>query len=61
MTKYPEYFVDALCSGKTSVVDVTVIEQWLTIEYSEEGSNRRRIENKIAAYFKDYLVDCQGI
>lgn len=29
--------------------------------FSEVGSNKRAIENRVIVYFLDYLLDCEGI
>lgn len=60
MEKFPEYFIEVLCDCKTNVLSVIAFESLCNIDWSEEGSNHRRTESRIIAWWRDYLQDCYG-
>lgn len=57
---YPEYFVEVMTSNNSTILNVVSFESMFEIMFSEVGSNRRRTENKIVSYWKDFLVDSYG-
>lgn len=57
--EHPEAFHDALCySPRKLTADIT--DALFEIRWSEAGSNARVDENRVIAYWRDYLQDAEG-
>ena len=60
MQKYPDSFRPAMCfSPKPLTADE--IDALFEIRYSEMGSNKRKAEERIVAWWRDYLQDVEGV
>ncbi|KAB0790677.1 hypothetical protein PPYR_12030 [Photinus pyralis] len=55
--QYPNLFKDIMCSKPSLTAER--LENLLLPEWSEAGSNRRHIENRVITYFRDYIIDCE--
>lgn len=58
--QFPEYFIELFCNTTEGALTLTKMETLFCIKYSEEGSNKRNLESRIAAFWKDYLLECSG-
>jgi len=56
---HPEAFRPVMCySPGTLTADI--MEELFDIRWSEVGSNNRADENRVVAYWRDYLQDAEG-
>lgn len=60
LIKYPMLFKNPMCDNSEKLT-AQIIEDIFEIVYSSVGSNSRRLENKAITYFRDYLLDCEGM
>lgn len=57
--KYPYFFETVLCYNKPELSAKKIDEIFIPI-LSPTGSNQRILENKCLAFWKDFLLDCEG-
>lgn len=57
--KYPNYFEEIFCYKKINLT-YQLVDDLFEIHSSLEGSNQRLSENRLVAYWRDYLLDCEG-
>ncbi|XP_031327303.1 G2/M phase-specific E3 ubiquitin-protein ligase-like [Photinus pyralis] len=58
LQNHPILFEDIVCDNK-SKLNNTIIEELPTVMLSEVGSNKRQTQNRILAFWRDYLLDCE--
>lgn len=58
--KFPEYFIELFCYTNEGLLTLTKMNEMFIVDYSE-GSNRRQVERRVAAFWKDFLLDCNGM
>lgn len=59
MVDNPAIFRDIMCSDKPMLTSA-VVQDFFEVSNSEIGSSKRDIENRILAFFRDYVLDCEG-
>lgn len=57
--KRPDAFRPLLCH-KTTTLTADILDHLFQIHFSESGSNRRMSENRVIAFWRDYLQDAEG-
>lgn len=60
LRKFPNELRTIMCFKKCNLTSEK-LKELFKVNLSEEGSNNRNIENRILAYWRDYLIDCDGI
>ena len=58
--RYPDKFKDVFCTSDTPVLDAQIIDLMFTLEFDEEGNNRRPLQEQAIVYWRDYLQDCES-
>ncbi|KAF5276642.1 hypothetical protein FQR65_LT16244 [Abscondita terminalis] len=59
MQKNPNLFKSVFCGDKTKLLAATLMNMF-QVTYSEVGSNKRNLENRIISFWRDYLLDCES-
>ncbi|XP_031333130.1 G2/M phase-specific E3 ubiquitin-protein ligase-like [Photinus pyralis] len=59
MAEYPDCFHPVMCETKLKLTAKS-LEDCFDIVYNPSGSNKRQTENRILAFFRDYLLDSEG-
>lgn len=60
VVKHPDYFFELFCNTKQNALTLEKFENLFIYIYSEIGSNKRNVENRIICYWRDFLIDCAG-
>ncbi|CAH0556962.1 unnamed protein product [Brassicogethes aeneus] len=55
---YPNIFKEFLC-GDQGPITANTFEQMYEIDFSEVGSSKRQIENRIITFWRDYVLDAE--
>lgn len=55
----PEAFRTALCCNPATLT-ADLVDELFSIRWSASGSNNRTDENRVVAYWRDYLQDAEG-
>lgn len=56
---HPDAFQSILCYSPRKLTADTM-DELFTIRWSETGSNKRSAENKVVAFWRDFLQDVEG-
>lgn len=59
LQSHPDIFKKLLCSDKQQL-NFDTVNELFSIKLNEVGTNARQHENRIVAFWRDYLLDCQG-
>lgn len=57
--KHPEAFRSVLCHQPNQLT-ADIMDDLFEIQWSENGSNKRANENRVIAFWRDYLQDMEG-
>ncbi|CAH0547674.1 unnamed protein product [Brassicogethes aeneus] len=60
MKKYPEVFKKVMCGDKIELT-ADFMQNLFSVEFSEIGSSKRLIENRIISFWRDFILDCSGM
>ncbi|KAB0805372.1 hypothetical protein PPYR_02342, partial [Photinus pyralis] len=57
LKSHPNLFQNTMC--QTEDITSNTLEKLFSIMYSEQGSSKRSIENRIISFWRDFLLDCE--
>lgn len=57
--KFPDQLRALMCYKEDNIT-AELLKSMFRVILSKSGSNRRNVENRVIAYWNDYLVDCEG-
>lgn len=58
--KFPQAFQPAFCHTETKLTSQE-IDQMFSIVMESQGSNKRQTQSKVTGWWRDYLIDAQGL
>lgn len=58
--KHPESFRPVMCYNPKPLT-ADQVDELFHIRWSEEGSNQKREEERVVAFWRDYLQDVEGV
>ncbi|XP_044766285.1 G2/M phase-specific E3 ubiquitin-protein ligase-like [Coccinella septempunctata] len=58
LREHSELFHQIMCGNKTQISS-QIMEEIFEFQLSEQGSNKRNLENRLRAFWCDFLVDCE--
>lgn len=59
--KYPDAMKELFVYTSDTVLDAIEMDNLFQVTFSEEGSNKYINELKVQTFWRDYLVDLEGI